>query len=132
MSHFSRMKTQFRHLEVLIQCLEDLGYSPETDTTIKGHEGLHNVDIAVKTSGGYGIGFVRNSDGTYDMVADWWGVKGFGQKKIALELKLRAQSIQKEYARKMVLSETRKEGFEVVSQTEDVDGTVRIIVRRWS
>ncbi len=90
------------------------------------------MDIAVKTAGGYGIGFVRNGDDTYDMIADWWGVRGFGQKKIETELKRQAQTIQKEYARKIVLSETLKEGFEVVSQTEDIDGTVRIVVRRWA
>lgn len=131
MSHFSRIKTVFRHREVLIECLQDLGYSLETDMTIRGHEGLYNVDIAVKTAGDNGIGFVQTGDGTYDMVADWWGVKGIGQKKIALELKRRAETIQKEYARKMVLLETAKDGFEVVSQTEDEDGTVRIVVRRW-
>jgi hypothetical protein len=125
------MKTRFRHREVLISCLQDLGFSPETDTTIRGHDGLHNVDIAVKTAGGYGIGFVQTADETYDMVADWWGITGIGQKKIALELKRQAGTIQKEYARKMVLLETEKDGFEVVSQTEDADGTVRIVVRRW-
>jgi adenosylmethionine-8-amino-7-oxononanoate aminotransferase len=132
MSHFSRLKTKFRHREVLIQCLSDLGHTVEMDTTIMGHEGKHSVDIAVKTRSGYGIGFVQNSDGTYDMVADWWGVKGFGQKMIAAELKRQAEKIQKEYVRKMVLTETAKDGFELVSQTEEVDGTVRIVVRRWA
>jgi hypothetical protein len=131
MSHFSRLTTKFRNREILIQCLVDLGHTVETDTTIVGHEGKHSVDIAVKTRGKYGIGFVRNSDGTYDMLADWWGVKGVGQKRIASELKVQAETIQKEYVRKMVLTETAKDGFEVVSQTEETDGTVRIVVRRW-
>ena len=131
MSHFSRLKTKFRHREVLIQCLEDLGHTVETDTTIRGHEGKHSVDIAVKTHGEYGIGFVQNADGTYDMVADWWGVKGVRQKKMTVALKEQAENIQKEYVKKMVLAETAKDGFEVVSQTEEVDGTLRIVVRRW-
>jgi hypothetical protein len=116
---------------VLIQCLVDLGYGVESDATIQGHEGKHSVDIAVKTNAGYGIGFVKNADGSYDMIADWWGVKGTGQKKIALELKMQAETIQMEYVKKMVLTETAKDGFEVVSQTEEVDGTLRIVVRRW-
>ena len=132
MSHFSRIRTTFRHREALIQCLQDLGYTVETDTTIKGHEGQHQVDIAVKKTRGYGIGFVRNSEGSYDMVADWWGVSGSGQKKIAGELKEQAGMIQKEYAKKMVLEQTARDGFEVVSQTEEQDGTVRIVVRRWT
>ena len=132
MSHFSRIRTTFRHREALIQCLQDLGYTVETDTTIKGHEGQPQVDIAVKKTRGYGIGFVRNSEGSYDMVADWWGVSGSGQKKIAGELKEQAGMIQKEYAKKMVLEQTARDGFEVVSQTEEQDGTVRIVVRRWT
>lgn len=132
MSHFSRIRTQFRHREALIQCLEELGHTIETDTTIKGYHGQHTVDIAAKQSDGYGIGFVKNGDGTYDMVADWWGVSGTGQKKIADDLKQQAETIQKEYARKMILEQTAKDGFEVVSQTDEADGTVRIVVRRWT
>ena len=131
MSHFSRLKTKFRHREVLIQCLMDLGHTVETDTTIRGHQGKHSVDIAVKNSAGYGIGFVQNTDGSYDMIADWWGVKGIAQKRIAGELRIQAETIQKEYVKKMVLKETAKDGFEVVSQTEESDGTLRIVVRRW-
>jgi hypothetical protein len=65
------------------------------------------------------------------MVADWWGVKGTGQKRITVELKKQAGAIQKEYVKKMVLTETAKDGFEIVSQTEEADGTLRIVVRRW-
>jgi len=90
------------------------------------------VDIAAKQSGGYGLGFVKNSDGTYDMVADWWGVSGTGQKKIVNNLQHQAETIQKEYARKMVLEQTAKDGYEVVSQTDEADGTGRIVVRRWT
>ena len=132
MSHFSRITTKFRHREALIQCLQDLGHSVETDTTIKGYHGQHNVDIAVKKTHGYGIGFVRNTNGTYDMVADWWGITGSGQRKIAEELKHQAEMIQKEYAKKIVLEQAQRDGFNVVSQTEEDDGTVRIVIRRWA
>lgn len=111
--------------------MQDLGYTVETNTTIKGYHGQHNVDIAVKKSGGYGLGFVKNPDGTYDLVADWYGVAGNGEKKIAEELKQQAEAIQKEYAKKMVLEQTAADGFDLVSETEETDGTVRIVVRRW-
>jgi hypothetical protein len=131
MSHFSRIRTTFRHRGALIQCMQELGYTVETDTTIRGYHGQHNVDIAVKKSGGYGLGFVRNPDGTYDLVADWYGVAGKGEQKIAEELKRQAETIQKEYAKKIVLEQTVADGFELVSETEEQDGTVRIVVRRW-
>jgi len=132
MSHFSRITTKFRHRQALIQCLQEMGHMVETDTTIKGYHGQHSVDIAVIINHGYGIGFVKNSNGTYDMVADWWGIRGTGQKKIADELKVQAELIQKEYAKKIVLEQAKEEGFDVVSQTEEADGSVRIVVRRWA
>jgi len=131
MSHYSRVRTQFRHREALIQCLEQLGYTVETDTMIRGYRGQHAVDIAVKTAKGYGVGFVRNGE-TYDMVADWWGVSGVGEKQLANELQEHAGRIQKEYAKAMVLEQAAKEGFSLVSQTDEADGTVRLVVRRWT
>jgi hypothetical protein len=131
MSHFSRIRTTFRHREALIQCMQGLGYTVETDTTIRGYHGQHNVDIAARKSGGYGLGFVKNPDETYDLVADWWGVSGKGEQKIAEDLKQQAGRIQKEYAKKMVLEQTAADGFDLVSETEENDGTVRIVVRRW-
>jgi hypothetical protein len=108
-----------------------MGYTVETDTTIKGYRGQLAVDIAVKTAKGYGVGFVKNGE-TYDMVADWWGVAGAGEEKLAREIAQQAQEIQKEYAKAMILEQVAKEGFEMVSQTSEADGTVRIVVRRWA
>ena len=131
MSHYSRVKTQFRHREALIACLTSLGYEVEIDTVVRGHHGEHTVDIAVKTTKGYGVGFVKSPDGTYDMVADWWGVSGTDECKISQELAQQAGAIQKEYAKKMVLEQSARDGFEIVSQTEEQDGTLRIVMRRW-
>jgi len=125
------VKTQFRHRGALIACLKNLGYEVETDTVITGHHGEHTVDIAVRKAKGYGVGFVKNPDGTYDMVADWWGVAGTDERKMAQELAVQAGTIQKEYAKKMVLEQAALDGFAVVSQTEEQDGTLRIVVRRW-
>jgi len=131
MSHFSRIRTTFRHQEALVLCMQELGYTVETDTTIKGYHGLHNVDIAAKKSGKYALGFVKNADGSYDLVADWWGVAGKGEQKIAEELKQQAGAIQQEYARKIMLEQAMKDGFELVSEKNEQDGTVRLVVRRW-
>jgi hypothetical protein len=131
MSHYSRVKTQFRHREALISCLENLGYEVETDTVIKGHHGEHQVDIAVRKTKGYGVGFIKSPDGTFDMVADWWGVAGTDERKITQDLAQQAGAIQKAYAQKMVLEQAALDGFEMVSRTEEPDGTLRIVVRRW-
>jgi hypothetical protein len=130
-SHFSRIRTTFRHRGALVQCLQEMGYTVAENTTVQGHHGCHTVDISATTKQGFGIGFVSNSDGSYDMVADWWGVKTRNQMRMAEELRVRAGAIQKEYAKSMVLEQTSKDGFEVISETEESDGTIRIVMRRW-
>ena len=131
MSHYSRVRTRFHNRGALIACLRQMGYAVETDTTIQGHHGEHHVDIAVKMKKGCGIGFVKGTDDTYDMVADWWGVAGTDERKMTQELAQAAGNIQKEYAKQMVLEQAAKDGFSVVSQTEEADGSLRIVVRRW-
>ena len=111
--------------------MQDLGYTVEVNATVRGYHGEHTVDIVAKKSSGYGLGFVMNPSGTYDLVADWWGVPGKGEKKIAEELRRQAETLQKEYAKKIVLEQTAAEGYTLVSETEENDGTVRIVVRRW-
>jgi hypothetical protein len=131
MSHFSRIRTTFRHREALIRCMQALGYTVETDTTVQGYHGQHTVDIAARKSGGYALGFVKNPDDTYDMVADWWGVAGKGEKKVADAIRQQAAAIQQEYARELVIGQAAADGFELVSETNEEDGTIRILVRRW-
>ena len=67
----------------------------------------------------------------YDLVADWWGVSGKGEQKVVEELKRQAGTIQQEYAKRIVLDQARKEGFELVSERNENDGTVKLVVRRW-
>lgn len=46
------------------------------DTEIQDFYGAKmKVDVAVKT-GKYSIALKKNETGTYDMIADWWGVRG--------------------------------------------------------
>lgn len=131
MSHFSRIKTQFKNRDALVRCLEGLGLSIGLDTTIRGYRGLQNVDIAARAKNGSEIGFLRNSDGSFDMVADWWTKKGTGGQQLVSELNDLAGKVQQEYARHIVLEQTKSEGFSVVEERKEEDGSIRIIVRRW-
>jgi hypothetical protein len=132
MSHFSRLKTQFKNREILTECLGEMGYEVETNGTIKGYAGQEFVDFSIKTKNGYGIGFRLNDQGTYDIIADWWGVKGTRHEKLLDGLQERVNRIQREYALKMVMEQTRQKGFEMIERSDEKDGSVRIVVRRWS
>ncbi|WAC04929.1 MAG: DUF1257 domain-containing protein [Methanoregula sp.] len=132
MSHFSRLKTQFKSREVLTECLQEMGYEIETNRTIKGYAGHEFVDFSIKTKNGYGIGFRLNDQGTYDIIADWWGVRGTKQENLIDGLQERINRIQREYAIRMVMEQTRQNGFEMIERADEKDGSVRIVVRRWA
>jgi hypothetical protein len=131
MSHFSRLKTTLRDRELLVRCLEEMGYEVLAGGTVQGYTGQQEVDFSVQAGNGYGIGFVLNQDGSYDLVADWWGVKGAKGDRLVAQLQEKINRIQREYALHMVMEQTKKDGFEVVEQVAERDGSVRIVVRRW-
>lgn len=131
MSHFSRVKTAFRDRSILAQCLEEMGYRVEAGGTIRGYHGVQQVDLAVAGRNGYGIGFVRNADGCYDLLADSWGVKG-ADKRMLESLRRDYPRLQQEYAKRMVREQTQREGYSIIEEEEQEDGSVRIVVRRWA
>ncbi|MDD1674892.1 MAG: DUF1257 domain-containing protein [Methanomicrobiales archaeon] len=131
MSHFSRIQTQFRDREILIQCLQEMGYQVIPEGLIKGYHGQEKVDFSIQAEKGYGIGFRQNAEGTYDIIADWWGVRGTRQQDLIERLQARVNRIQRDYALKVVMEQTQKMGFSVVDQIEEKNGEVRLVVRRW-
>ena len=131
MSHFSRLKTIIKDKEVLEDTLKDLGYNIRLSSSISGFAGTTtNVELAISMPKGYDIGFVRNNAGTFDIVADFWGVDNHARNKLNRDLKTVENRIKRDYSIKKVLKETSKQGFEVVEK-EEKDGTMRITVRRW-
>ena len=130
MSHFSRIKTKIRDRTVLTECLREMGYQVREGGTIQGYEGLQEVDLAASSGKGYEIGFVSDDEGCLDMVADWWGVRDTDRRAME-RVRERITCIQKEYAVRNVIEQTKNQGFSVVEQAEESDGSVRIVVRRW-
>jgi hypothetical protein len=130
-SHFSRIRTRFRNRNALLECLAEMGLSVEEETTIRGYRGLLNVDVAARSADGSEIGFLINGDGSFDLVADWWTKKGSGKGRIVRKLEEMAGRIQQEYTRRIVLEQARNDGFSVVEETGEKDGSIRIVVRRW-
>jgi len=146
MSHFTRLKTRIRDKATLIRCLEDMGYRVEEGGTITGYQGRRQVQVAVRINSGYDVGFVLGADGCYELVADWWGVRGTSEERFSGELQHRFRRMyervqremeeaqrraRREYALKTSLEQLKKQGFQIVEQHTERDGTVRILARRW-
>jgi len=131
LSHFSRLKTIIKDKEILEDTLKDLGYNIRHSSSISGFEGTTtNVELAISMPKGYDIGFVRNNAGTFDIIADFWGVDNQARNKLNRDLKTVENRIKRDYSIKKVLKETSEQGFEVVEKEEN-NGTMRITVRRW-
>ena len=80
MSHFTKIdRANIIDVTAFIAACKELGFNDvKQNTTIKDFYGQSmNVDVAVKV-GKYDIALKKNSNGTYDMVADWWGIRGTG------------------------------------------------------
>lgn len=127
MSHFSQIKTQIRNLVSLEAALNDLGISYQTgNAVVQGYRGqTHEAQVAIAQENGYDIGFRWNGS-EYELVADlqYWQqpltVNGF------------LSQVTQRYAYHTVVTETTKQGFQVAEQQKQADGSIRLVLQRWS
>lgn len=127
MSHFSQIKTQIRNLASLQAALTDLGIDWKSGSkAVRGYRGqTHNAEITIEQDNGYDIGFSWNGE-EYEMVVDlqYW------QQPLSVDGFLR--QVTQRYAYHTVINETARQGFQVTEQQENKDGSIRLLVQRWS
>lgn len=127
MSHFSNIKTQIRDLDTLKTTLHHLGFAwKEGPCPVRGYQGQTiEAALVLEQDNAYDIGFAWNGQ-SYELVTDlqYWqqplSVEGFLQK------------ITQGYALETVLAESTKQGFQVAEQQTQADGSIRLLVQRWS
>jgi hypothetical protein len=125
MSHFTRIKTKLVNGDLVAQSLTELGIKFQRgNQTIKGFMGGRTTaEFKIPTSSAsYDIGLSRNN-GAYEIVADWYGVKNFKQNELVTQLN-RTYSI---LATKQSLED---QGFNLISETVEKTGEVRLLLRR--
>ncbi|NJK50953.1 DUF1257 domain-containing protein [Candidatus Gracilibacteria bacterium] len=127
MSHFSNIKTQIRNLSSLKATLTDMGMDwKEGPISVRGYQGQTRMaEVVVEQKNNYDIGFSWNGH-EYELVADlqYW------QQPLSVEGFLR--KVTQGYALQTVLSESSKQGFQVSEQQKNTDGSIRLVVQRWS
>jgi hypothetical protein len=127
MSHFSNIKTQIRNLTSLKAALSDLGIDWKAGpSNVRGYQGqTRKAEVIIEQDNDYDIGFSWNGQ-AYELVADlqyWqqpWTVEGF------------LQRVTQGYAFHTVIAESSKQGFQVAEQQKNEDGSIRLVVQRWS
>ncbi|HEY9907220.1 MAG TPA: DUF1257 domain-containing protein [Thermosynechococcaceae cyanobacterium] len=127
MSHFSQIKTQIRNLSSLKEALTDLGLDwKEGPREVRGYQGqTRSAEVAIEQTNGYDVGFSWNGQ-EYELVADlqfWkqnWSVDRF------------LSHVTQRYAYHTILQETAQKGFQVTEQQKNQDGSIRLVLQRWS
>jgi hypothetical protein len=127
MSHFSQIKTQIRDLDSLQSALTDLGidWKPGTQE-VRGYRGqTRKAEVAIEQDNGYDIGFCWTGQ-NYELVADlqYW------QQPLTVEGFLR--QVTQRYAYHTVMTETARQGFQLTEQQQGQDGSIRLVLQRWS
>jgi hypothetical protein len=127
MSHFSNIKTQIRNLTSLKAALTNMGMDwQEGPHPVRGYQGqTRTAEVVVQQNNNYDIGFSWNGN-EYELVADlqYW------QQPLSVEGFLR--KVTQGYAVQTVLNESAKQGFQIAEQQKNEDGSIRLVVQRWS
>ena len=127
MSHFSQIKTQIRNLDSLKDALTELGIDWKPGPReVRGYRGqTHPAEVTIEQENGYDIGFRWNGK-EYELVADlqYW------QQGLSVDWFLR--QVTQRYAYQSVVKETARAGFQVTEQEKNQDGSIRLVVQRWS
>ncbi len=127
MSHFSQIKTKVRSLQPLQQALSDLGVTWKSGPSpVRGYRGQsRTAEVVIEQENGYDVGFSWNGS-EYELVADlqyWqqpWSVEGF------------LNRVSQRYAYHTVMTETSRQGFQLTEQVSQADGSIRLVLQRWS
>jgi hypothetical protein len=106
MSHFSTLRTKITDAEILKSSLRDLGISVKTDADVRGYNGQRlRAEIVATLDGDYDLGWSANADGTFDLIADLWGV---AKKHNQTEL---INAINQKYAVNKALTDVKQSGL---------------------
>jgi len=129
MSHFTTIKTEIRHKEPLIEALLLLQYDVKENQKLKvsGPHGKNhqivNADLAIAKD----IGFRLNSNtNSYELVTDLqtWN------ENVPVERFI--DKVNQQYARMLIHSTVKEDGYEVQEEWEMDDGSIELTVTCWT
>lgn len=129
MSHFSTIKTELRDRQALEAALGALGHAPMAGPRqVRGYRGQQDLaELVVSPEQGGDFGFRLNAQsGTYELVADLdlWSLPVPPERFLS--------QLNQRYALEAILAASQAEGFQVAEQTNSDDGSIELVVTRWS
>jgi len=132
-SHFTQVETKINDFVALKAACEELGLEFEEASAdqlvkVRGWKGSTlTAEARIKASKSYDIGLQLTEEGTYKLVADWWGIEEeTNQEAAALQ-----QKVIQCYAKHKVKAEVAKQGFTLDEEQVETDGTIKLSVSKW-
>ena len=128
MSHFSKIKTQLKEAEPLINALNNLGYIiNQEEKFVKGYRGKFTaVDISMNLPSETKVGFKwdKNSN-AYELVTDLdlW--------KFELPVERFISKVTQMYAYQTIISKTNEDGYQIVEEKNKNDGSIELVLTKW-
>jgi len=128
MSHFSTIKTKLKKTEPLVQALDTLGFNPNQDEKfVKGYKGQFTaVDISVDLPSNTKVGFKWDTNSNaYELVTDLdlW--------RYELPVERFISKVTQMYAYQTILSKTKEDGYQIVEQKNENDGSIELVLTKW-
>ena len=128
MSHFSTIKTQLREEKPLIRALTELGYVINRENkSVKGYKGqFTSVDISMELPSNTKVGFKwDNNSNSYELVTDLdlW--------KFDLPVERFISKITQLYAYHTIIEKTEEDGYQIVEQKNQNDGSIELVLTKW-
>ena len=127
MSHFSKIQTSLKDLDLLKKSLNDLSihWEPELNRVRGYKEQTTFANIVIKQANNYDIGFSWYGF-EYQLVADIQ----FWQQPWSIELFL--DRVSQRYAYNSIVESTSNQGFQTVNETVQEDGSIKLTLQKWN
>ena len=127
MSHFSTIKTKIKDKSALLRALQVLGHNTDVDQKLKNPADHNHDEVTVQDAVGKDIGFRLNpSTKTYELVTD---LQTWDQ-PVPVERFL--NKLSQQYAVETITEAAKKDDFHVTEQTTKTDGSIELVVERWT
>ena len=132
MSHFTKCDLKITNLVALKRALDDLGYKyteakNEVGVEVRGYKGQKiNGELSIDM-GKYDVGVIKQADGTYEMVADWWGIettRGTQEKEFVEE-------VNQKYAYQRVVMACEEQGYTLEETKNEENGAIALTMKKW-
>jgi len=126
-SHFTKVKTQIKDMDILGKALQEMGFTVERDAKVRGYMGNSTTaPLVAKGSGKYDIGF-NVVDGSIEANADWWGFQYDSSEKMTQKDFLGGLTMK--YNQTMLRDQFVDHGYTL--EEEEVEGEIILTATRY-